>query len=72
MAKKKIEKVYEKLSNEYEIFAENDNGGTASTNLDCTAVRPKWPELRDAIKQGCEGFTDTISDFPCEQAEPCQ
>jgi endonuclease-3 len=25
MAKKKIEKVYEKLSNEYEIFAENDN-----------------------------------------------
>ena len=25
MAKKKIEKVYETLSNEYEIFAENDN-----------------------------------------------
>lgn len=50
----------------------NQNGGTASSDFDCTTVRPKWSELRDAIKQGCDGLIESIEDFPCEQAEPCQ
>ncbi len=50
----------------------NNNGGTASVNFDCTTVRPKWIELKNEIKQGCDGFVTSLEDFPCEQAEPCQ
>ncbi len=49
-----------------------NNGGTVSNDYDCTTVRPKWQELRNAIKQGCDGLANSIDNFPCQQAEPCE
>lgn len=50
----------------------NENGGVASSDLDCVTVRPEWTQLKNALRQGCDGFAVTIEDFPCEEAEPCE
>jgi hypothetical protein len=50
----------------------NDNGGVASSNFDCTTIRPSWSELRNALQGGCLDFTGALEDFPCQQAESCQ
>jgi hypothetical protein len=47
------------------------NNGTVSPDYDCTTVRPKWQELRLAIKKGCEGLANSLDNFPCDQAEAC-
>lgn len=51
-------------------FVESNNG-TVSTDFDCTTVRPKWQELKNAIKKGCDGLSNSIDNFPCEQSEAC-
>lgn len=48
------------------------NGGTTNVQFDCTTVRPKWSELRNAIKKGCEGLSSSITKFPCKQAKSCE
>ena len=48
------------------------NSGSISNDYDCTTVRPKWLELRNAIKKGCEGLSNSINYFPCKQAESCK
>ena len=52
-------------------FVESNNGAV-SMAYDCTTVRPKWEELRNAIKKGCDGLANSIINFPCEKAEPCK
>ncbi|MFM2394655.1 MAG: hypothetical protein RLZZ546_2637 [Bacteroidota bacterium] len=51
-------------------FVESNNG-SVSSNYDCTTVRPKWQELKNAIKKGCDGLSNSIDNFPCEQSEAC-
>ena len=69
---------FDKADELWKCFLDNiktfviNNGGTVSTDYDCTTVRPKWQELRNAIKQGCDGLASSINNFPCEQAAPCE
>ena len=48
------------------------NHGLVYSKYDCTTVRPKWKELRNAIKAGCQNLNSKIHTFPCSESELCK
>lgn len=49
----------------------NDHGGVASDDSNCLVVKPKWEELKEILKQGCDGLANELESFPCEQFPTC-